>query len=85
MGNASVAGRVLAGDHPVADATVMILEGDAPHPDIAALTNETGTFELGGLEPGWYNLEARAGARTARRSVELGPDERAWVDMVLGA
>ncbi len=80
-----VAGRVMVGDHPVADAVVMIVEGHASHPDLAAITDESGRFELGGLTPGWYNLEARDGQRSARRSVELTAGDRAWIDFAMAA
>ncbi len=79
----AVAGRVTAGGRAVSDAVVMIVEGHAPHPDIAALTDERGAFELSGLAPGWYNLEARMGTATARRAVELAPGERREVEFDL--
>jgi len=78
-----VIGRVMADGHAAAEATVMIIEGDAAHPDIACLTDSGGAFQLGGLSPGWYNLEARIGPRTARRSVQLGDGESAWVEFDL--
>lgn len=78
-----VAGRVTAGGHPVADAVVMIVEGHASHPDLAALTDVTGGFQLGGLAPGWYNIEARDGQRSARRSVELAAGQSAWIDFAM--
>ena len=80
-----VAGRVTAGGHPVADAVVMIVEGHASHPDLAAVTDETGSFQLGGLTPGWYNFEARAGQRSARRSVELAAGQRTWIEFAMMA
>ncbi|MBL0889646.1 MAG: carboxypeptidase-like regulatory domain-containing protein [Gemmatimonadaceae bacterium] len=78
-----VIGRVLADGHAAAEATVMIVEGDTPHPDIASITDTFGAFQLGGLSPGWYNLEARIGPRTGRRSVQLGAGESAWVEFDL--
>ncbi len=58
----------------------MIVEGHASHPDIAALTDESGGYQLGGLTPGWYNLEASDGQRRARRSVELLAGQHATLD-----
>lgn len=78
-----VIGRVLADGHAAVEATVMIVEGDTPHPDIASITDETGAFQLGGLAAGWYNLEARLGPFTGRRSVQLGAGESAWVEFEL--
>lgn len=78
-----VAGRVMAGGHPVVDAVVMIVEGHASHPDLAAITDATGSFQLGGLTPGWYNFEARDGQRSARRSVELTAGQSAWIDFTM--
>lgn len=82
-GSGTVVGRVMADGHAVEDATVMIVEGHASHPDIAAITDATGAFQLGGLSSGWYNLEARAGTRTARGSVELNAGDTTWLELVL--
>jgi Carboxypeptidase regulatory-like domain len=78
-----VAGRVTAGGHPVEDAVVMIVEGHSSHPDLAAITDATGRFQLGGLMPGWYNFEARDGQRSARQSVELTTGARAWIEFAM--
>ncbi len=72
----TVVGRVLLDGRSVPEATVMIVEGHASHPDLAALTDEEGGFVLGGLDAGWYNLEARLGDRVARHSVELAAGEQ---------
>ncbi len=79
-----VVGQVTVGGHPQAEATVMIVEGHADHPDIAALTNEHGVYQLGGLSAGWYNIEARFGEQTARRSVELALGAQVQLDIAIG-
>lgn len=43
---------------PLADVTVMIKTSDQPHPDIAAVTDDTGTFGLYNLPEGRYVLAA---------------------------
>lgn len=79
----TVAGQVSAGDRPVAEATVMIIDGDVPFTDLAAMTDETGTFSLGGLAPGWYRIEARRGEAVTRQRVDVMAGESLWLDMVL--
>lgn len=79
----TVVGRVMLNGRSVPEATVMIVEGHASHPDLAALTDNDGGFVLGGLDAGWYNLEARLGDRVARRSVELAAGEHVTVTFAL--
>ncbi len=79
----TVVGRVLLDGRFVPEATVMIVEGHASHPDLAALTDDEGGFVLGGLDAGWYNLEARLGDRVARRSVELAAGEHVTISFEL--
>lgn len=45
----TIRGRVVDADDgsPIADATVIIVDGPRPVPDIAALTDESGSFALG--------------------------------------
>lgn len=56
----SVNGRVVRADNgePVEDATVMVLRGAGPAPDIAALTNSAGWFALDELPEGEWLLRA---------------------------
>jgi hypothetical protein len=68
-----IRGRVLdAAGHGLADCTVM-LGGDAPpHPDVAALSGETGEFSFLDLTPGRYEVIVRCGeAEPERRQVEV--------------
>jgi hypothetical protein len=44
---------------PVPGAIVYIVSGTGSWPDIAGLTNESGEFRLGGMEPGRYLLSVR--------------------------
>src|SRR5262245_48584459 len=51
-----VRGWVVTSDRrAVPDATVAV-SGGPPHPDIAAMTGDDGTFSLGDLSPGRYEL-----------------------------
>jgi iron complex outermembrane receptor protein len=62
----TIEGRVVgAGGQPVPEASVMIGAGPE-HPDIAALTDDDGRFQLGGLAAGTYSLVVNAGGGTAR-------------------
>jgi hypothetical protein len=75
-----VAGRIFAGGLPQAEATVLVAQGSADHPDIAALTGDDGQYQLGGLSAGRYTIEARLGQRTVRHQVQLAAGEEAAVD-----
>ena len=56
---ARIEGRVLDGaGHPLAEATVMIVDSEKPHRDIALLTDRHGRFCFTDLEPGGYTLAA---------------------------
>jgi protocatechuate 3,4-dioxygenase beta subunit len=55
----SIVGRVInAAGAPVAGATVVIAEGDQPHPEIGAITDAGGAFRFGQILPGGYRLAA---------------------------
>lgn len=56
----SVRGRVVRMDNgePVADATITVVSGAGPAPDIAPLTNDAGVFNLDGLPAGEWVLRA---------------------------
>lgn len=81
-----IAGRVLGpGGRPVAEAAVMITASPGPHPDIAALTRDDGTFSFRGLVPGEYTLLANApGHPTQTRSVQVAPGQAARLDFTVG-
>lgn len=79
-GEASVTGLVSASGRPLAEAVVMIVQGSAGHPDIAALSNEDGQYRLGGLAPGSYTVEAQAGQRSQRARVTVGAGQAARLD-----
>ncbi|MCA1563085.1 MAG: carboxypeptidase-like regulatory domain-containing protein [Acidobacteria bacterium] len=72
----SVRGRVVRMDNgePVADATITVVRGAGPAPDIAPLTNDAGVFNLDGLPAGEWVLRAigpdgETGDATAQVSV----------------
>jgi hypothetical protein len=55
----SVRGRVKRGDGAaVAGATVFIMKGPGPAPDIASVSDDAGSFVLDGLAEGTYVLRA---------------------------
>ncbi len=62
-------------DLPARNATVTIVDGPAPAPDIAAVTDDGGAFSFHGLTPGTWLVRA------------LAPDgerSEAWVDASTG-
>lgn len=81
--NGEIAGQVTAGDLPVAEAVVMIIDGDVPFIDVAAVTDDGGQFLLGGLAPGYYRVQARSGERVITEGVQLGRAESLWLDLQL--
>lgn len=71
----SIAGRVLdATGAPVSGATVAVTGGLQPFRDIAAVTSGDGSFRLGAIQPGQYQLgiHARGKAGTAAVVVMAG-------------
>lgn len=54
----SISGYVVQDGRPVADATVTVLAGSGPYPDLAALTDNDGWFTFDGLETGQWVLRA---------------------------
>lgn len=71
-----ITGRVIdSSGKPVVDATVLIIKGAGPYPDIAALTNDDGQFSFLDLTPGEYEVlvNVEDGRRTtAQFSVFVG-------------
>ena len=58
---------------PVIGAPVSVIEADAPHADLAAMSDENGCYTLGGLTPGRYTIGARG--VTARAEIVEDADE----------
>lgn len=57
----SVRGYVLTTrGRPVAEASVVVASGPGPFPDIAAVSDDDGSFVLDGFTPGTYILRAFA-------------------------
>ena len=56
----SVRGRVVRSQdgQPMPDASITVVSGAGPAPDIAPLTNQEGAFSLDGLPPGEWVLRA---------------------------
>jgi hypothetical protein len=74
--------RTLDGD-PIEEASVMVVAGPA-HPDVAAITDARGRFQLGNLEPARYTIRVFAdGYEPVSGPVRVYPGERARVNVVL--
>jgi large repetitive protein len=76
----TIAGKVIRLDTglPVQDASVMIVSGPAPSPDIARITDESGAFSFSGLAPGEWLLRAIAPtSQSGQRSVYVAADATA--------
>jgi uncharacterized protein (DUF2141 family) len=76
----TIAGKVIRLDTglPVRDASVMIVSGPAPSPDIARITDESGAFSFSGLAPGEWLLRAIAPtSQSGQRSVYVAAEATA--------
>jgi len=70
-------------DEPVPEASVMVASGPS-HPDVAALTDDGGAFELGGLQSGRYVIEVNAaGYSPARGRVRVRDEGTTRVGITL--
>ncbi len=83
----SVRGRVVRADNgkPVRDATITIIRGAGPAPDIAPLTDRGGWFALDGLPAGdWVFRAVGPGGEPGEATVEVFPDSLAEVIIKVG-
>lgn len=86
MEQGSVNGLVERGDtgEPLQDASVSIVHGAGPAPDIGPLTNSKGQFMLDGLPPGEWTLRARGpGDETGEATVQVLPGKAASMTIVV--
>lgn len=61
--------------HPIADATITIVSGAGPAPDIAPLSNDSGLFSLDGLPAGRWVFRALApDGASGEAAVTITPD-----------
>jgi V8-like Glu-specific endopeptidase len=82
----SISGRVVnARGVPVVGAAVAVSGGSQPHRDIAAITTADGTFRLGGLPPGSYQLTAHADSSVKSADVVVSAGTPARVEIQLDA
>lgn len=58
-------------NRPLEGATVVIVQGTASYPEIAAVTNEKGQFSLGSLEKGTYTVQATYKGKTEKQEVVI--------------
>jgi uncharacterized GH25 family protein len=75
MTGGSVQGRVVhAGSGaPVADATIAVIAGPGPYPDIAVMTDDDGRFTLDDMAAGDWRLGARsANGEAGEASIAVG-------------
>lgn len=69
---ASITGRVLSNDTaPRPGVLVAIITGTAPHPDLAAQSDDAGVYQLSGLRAGTYVV----GAETTKSAVDVETDD----------
>jgi len=70
---------------PVRDATITIIRGAGPAPDIAPLTDRGGWFALDGLPAGdWVFRAVGPGGEPGEATVEVFPDSLAEVIIKVG-
>ena len=73
-------------ERPVENATITVVRGPGPLPDIAPLTDSTGWFELVGLLPGMWVLLARSpDDETSEMTVQVSNDELTKVTIAVAA
>jgi hypothetical protein len=84
-GRTDLVGRVTTRQgYPVPDAAVMLGGGSPAHPDIAALTAESGEFSFLDLEPGEYTVIVTVdGHPQQQHSVHVARGEQAWAEITL--
>ena len=71
-------------DRPIPEARVGVVEGTAPYPEIIALTDGNGEFELEGISPGNFKVEiAKERYQTQRQDVEVKRSEGSRLELVL--
>lgn len=73
----SVRGRVVRADNgkPIREATITVVRGAGPAPDIAPLTDRGGWFALDGLPAGDWVLRALGpGGEAGEATVRVSPD-----------
>jgi protocatechuate 3,4-dioxygenase beta subunit len=74
-------GRVVKGvvrdpaGKPVPGARILFVDGPAPLPDIAALTDADGSFALSAPAPGTYQIEAHTDEFAPARAAVAVPNE----------
>ncbi len=80
-----IAGRVTdrAGT-PISEVTVVIASGTAPVPDIAALTNDQGKYQLSGIPAGTFKVAVhKEGYAPQERIVTVREGEVSIIDFIL--
>lgn len=83
MPSYKISGTVRKRDGSIeAGAIVAIVESSEPHRDVAAITTANGTFQLSGLRPGQYVLEARKGSQLASARVSISENSQTVVEFV---
>ena len=82
----SIQGTVTIKSGRLPPEVAVLIDSGPPHPDIAALADETGRFSLTGLSNGEYIISAYVdGVRQATGHVQIHGNEPADVQLVLDA
>lgn len=82
----SIQGTVTSKSGRLPPEVAVLIDSGPPHPDIAALADESGRFSLAGLGSGEYIISAYVdGVRQATECVHIGGNEPAEVQLVLDA
>jgi hypothetical protein len=80
----AIAGRVVdATGAPVVGASVAIADGSQPYPEIGAVTDASGRFRLGRLQPGSYRVAAHLHGRNGSSPAVIGDGQNTPVEIVL--
>ena len=75
------------GGAPQQGLRVMIVSGTAAFPEIAPVTDESGSYRIGPVEPGTFQVSVRdaKGNSIAQESVVVGGNETARLDLVVSS
>jgi cephalosporin hydroxylase len=69
---------------PIVNAKVRIIEGTAPYPEIIALTDEHGEYDIDYISAGRFTVSVeKEGYLTQKKTTKVGIGEEVRVDFVL--
>ena len=68
---------------PISEAAVAIVDGTAPFPDIAALTDDEGKYELSDIPAGTFEVAVHTEEYSAQNPVTIRGGETSRLDFII--